>query len=158
MVISKMNFLTDTSWWLQLVVQTLIGSFLLLSIKKFYSIISNKLTNPFKKKGFIGKFVRKLNLKQLLKVRSIINDEVKINREIIKQYTYLSIFFMTIVVYLCTYIILIMLFNNLSGIANKNPLKFNIIFLIVTSPIYIFEVLYLNQKGFVDKIFKYRKK
>ncbi|WP_151803171.1 hypothetical protein [Acinetobacter guillouiae] len=152
-----MEFLTNPSWWMQLVIQAVVGAGLIVIIKRMYSFTSSRVTNPFKKKGFIGKFVRKLNLKQLLKVRSIINDEVKINREIIKQYTYLSIFFMTIVIYLCTYIILIMLFNNLSGIANKNPLKFNIIFLIVTSPIYIFEVLYLNQKGFVDKIFKYRK-
>lgn len=52
--------------------------------KKIYLILSTKVTNPFRKKGFIGKLVRKSNLKQLLKVRSLINNEVKINREVIK--------------------------------------------------------------------------
>lgn len=153
-----MNFLTDISWWLQLVIQTLIGGFILLLIKKFYLIISSRITNPFKKKGFIGKFIRYFDLKTLRKIRIILKDETKINREVIKYYVYLAIFLLSLMIYFWLLICLTILSKDFRIYANSEIWSYNIFVLIIGSPMYIFEILYLNQKSLVDKIFKYRNK
>jgi len=41
--------------------------------------------------------------------------------------------------------------------ATNNNIAYIILVVIAASPIYIFEILYLNQKDLVGKIFKYRK-
>lgn len=157
MVISKMNFLTDTSWWLQLVLQTLIGGFILLFIKRFYLLTSNRITNPFKKKGFIGKFIRYFDLKRLRKIKVILKDEARINREVIKNYVYLAIFLLSLMIYFWLIICLTILSEDFRIYTNTKICIYNFFVLIVGSPMFVFEILYLNQKNLVDKIFKFRK-
>ena len=72
MVILKMEFLTNPSWWLQLVIQAVVGAGLIIIIKKMYLLVSSRVTNPFKKKGFIGRFIRYFDLKKLRIIRIIL--------------------------------------------------------------------------------------
>lgn len=153
-----MNFLTDTSWWLQLVIQAVFSAGLLFIIKRIYSTVSSRVTNPFKKKGFIGKFIRYFDLKILRKIRVILKDETKINREVIKYYIYLAIFLLSLMIYFWLLICLTILSKDFRIYANSEIFSYNIFVLIIGSPMYIFEILYLNQKELVDKIFKYRNK
>lgn len=158
MVILKMEFLTNPSWWMQLAIQAVVGAGLIVIIKKIYSLVSNKFTNPFKKKGFIGRFIRYFDLKNLRKIRVILKDETQINRETIKQYAYLSIFLLSMMIYFWLLICLSILSEDFRVYSNKKAWIYNVFVLIIGSPMFIFEILYLNQKSLVDKIFKFRKK
>lgn len=131
--------------------------FYIIIYQKLYFIFSSRIINPFKKKGFIGRFIRYFDLKNLRKIRIILKDETQINRETIKQYAYLSIFLLSLIVYFWLLICLSIPSEDFRVYTNKKAWIYNIFVLIIGSPMFIFEILYLNQKSLVDKIFKFRK-
>jgi len=90
-------------------------------------------------------------------VRKTLKDEVKINKEIVKYSAYLIIFPLSLMIYFWLIICLTILSENFRIYANNHNLTYNTFILIVGFPIYIFELLYLNQKDLVEKIFKFRK-
>lgn len=151
-----MDFLTNSTWWLQLFIQTIVGATLLLLVKKIYYKLALKIKNPFNKRGFIGRIVRRFRLKDINKIKSIRQDRMKITQEISKKYAYMIIFIISILIYFWLIICLTILSEDFRSYTNKIWL-YNFFVLIVGSPIYIFELAYLNQKDFVQKLFKYKK-
>jgi len=152
-----MDFLINSNWWFQLIAQTIISAIILIVVKKIYLKLSTNITNPFNKKGFIGKKIRRLRLKDLKKVKNIRLDKVRISQEIVKKYAYLTIFIISVLIYFWLIICLTILSEDFRIYTNTKTWIYNFFVIIVGSPIYIFELLYLNQKDFVEKIFKYRK-
>lgn len=152
-----MNFLIDTTWWAELTIQTIASGLILLLIKKTYTTFSSKITNPFNKKGIIGRFIRYFDLKNLKKIRVILRDDAKITREITKNYAYLIIFTLSMMIYFWLIICLTILSKEFRIYTNSEIWVYNIFVLIVGSPMYIFEILFLNQNNYLKKIFKYKR-
>lgn len=142
-----MNELINNNWFVSIATGIIV-----MGIPKVFNFIKYHLG----KKGKVGRCIRKSNLKALLYVRKILKDEIKINREIIKYYAYLIIFLLSMMIYFWLIISLTILSEGFRFYAKNHNLTYNILVVIAASPIYIFEIVYLNQKDLVKKIFKYR--
>ena len=142
-----MNDLINNNWFVSIVTGLIVTG-----IPKVFNFIKHHLG----KKGKIGRCIRKSNLKTLLYVRKTLKDEVKINREVIKHYAYLMIFLLSMMAYFWLIIGLSILSENFRLYATNHNLAYILLVVITASPIYIFEILYLNQKDLIDKIFKFR--
>jgi hypothetical protein len=143
-----MNELINNNWFVSIATGLIV-----MVIPKVFDFIKHHLS----KKGIVGKLIRKSNLSTLIYVRKTLKDEVKINKEIVKYYAYLIIFLLSLMIYFWLIICLTILSENFRIYANNHNLTYNIFILIGGFPIYIFELLYLNQKDLVEKIFKFRK-
>lgn len=144
-----MNELVNNNWFVSIATGLIV-----MGIPKVFNFIKYHLG----KKGKVGRCIRKSNLKTLLHVRNTLKDEMKINREIIKYYAYLIIFLLSMMTYFWLIISLTILSEGFRLYANNHNIAYNILVVLAASPIYIFEILYLNQRDLVNKIFKYRKK
>ena len=144
-----MNELVNNNWFVSIATGLIV-----MGIPKVFNFIKYHLG----KKGKVGRCIRKSNLKTLLHVRKTLKDEIKINREIIKYYAYLIIFLLSMMTYFWLIISLTILSEGFRLYANNHNVAYNILVVIAASPIYIFEILYLNQRDLVNKIFKYRKR
>lgn len=143
-----MNELVNNNWFVSIATGLIV-----MGIPKVFNFIKYHLG----KKGKVGRCIRKLNLETLLHVRKTLKDEIKINREIIKYYAYLIIFLLSMMTYFWLIISLSILSEGFRLYATNNNIAYIILVVVAASPIYIFEILYLNQKDLVGKIFKYRK-
>lgn len=142
-----MNELVNNNWFVSIATGLIV-----MGIPKVFNFIKYHLG----KKGKVGRCIRKSNLETLLHVRKTLKDEIKINREIIKYYAYLIIFLLSMMTYFWLIISLSILSEGFRLYATNNNIAYIILVVVAASPIYIFEILYLNQKDLVGKIFKYR--
>lgn len=144
-----MNELVNNNWFVSIATGLIV-----MGIPKIFNFIKYHLG----KKGKVGRCIRKSNLKTLLHVRMTLKDEVRINREVVKYYAYLIIFLLSMMTYFWLIISLTILSEGFRLYANNHNVAYNILVIIAASPVYIFEILYLNQRDLVNKIFKYRKR
>ncbi|WP_151765712.1 hypothetical protein [Acinetobacter colistiniresistens] len=143
-----MNDLFNNSWFVGIVTGLIV-----LAIPKLFNFIKYHLG----KRGVIGKFFRKSNLKTLKRIRLIRNNETKVTHELIKKYCYLTIFLLGIMIYFWLIISLSILSSDFRSYINQKTLMYNVSTITIGLPIFIFEILYLNQKDFVEKLFKFIK-
>lgn len=146
-----MNEILNNNWFIGIV--TGLISYI---IPKFLKFLIN-VKYHFSKKGIIGKSFRYFDLRSLQKIRVILRDDTKIQRELIKNYAYLIIFLLSLLTYFWLIICLTILSADFRVFIHEKTLIYNIFAISTGMPIYIFETLYLNQKYFINKIYKFRK-
>ncbi len=146
-----MNEIINNNWFIGII--TGLISYI---IPKFFKFLIN-IRYHLSKKGILGRAIRYYDLKRLRKIKVILRDDTKIQREIIKNYAYLIIFLLSMMTYFWLIICLTILSSDFRFFVNNEKLIYNIYAITIGFPIYIFELLYLNQKYFVDEIYKFRK-
>lgn len=146
-----MNEIINNNWFIGII--TGLISYI---IPKFFKFLIN-IRYHLSKKGILGRAIRYYDLKRLRKIKVILRDDTKIQREIIKNYAYLIIFLLSMMTYFWLIICLTILSSDFRFFVNNDKLIYNIYAITIGFPIYIFELLYLNQKYFVDQIYKFRK-
>lgn len=146
-----MNEIINNNWFIGII--TGLISYI---IPKFFKFLIN-IRYHLSKKGILGRAIRYYDLKRLCKIKVILRDDTKIQREIIKNYAYLIIFLLSMMTYFWLIICLTILSSDFRFFVNNDKLIYNIYAITIGFPIYIFELLYLNQKYFVDEIYKLRK-
>ena len=146
-----MNEIFNNNWFIGII--TGLISYL---IPKLFKFLIN-IKYHFSKKGILGKILRNFDLKRLRKIRIILRDDTKIQREIMKNYAYLIIFLLSMMTYFWLIICLTILSSDFRFFVNNQKLIYNFYAITIGFPIYIFEWLYLNQKYFIDEIYKFRK-
>ncbi len=146
-----MNEIINNNWFIGII--TGLISYI---IPKFFKFLIN-IRYHLSKKGILGRAIRYYDLKRLRKIKVILRDDTKIQREIIKNYAYLIIFLLSMMTYFWLIICLTILSSDFRFFVNNDKLIYNIYAITIGFPIYIFELLYLNQKYFVDEIYKFRK-
>ncbi len=127
--------LSNMSWWLN-VLFTFIA---LGTIRYLFKVLSTTARG----------ISRKNRQKRAYKIKNIRQDDVLVTREIIKEYTFLLIFVLASIILIGWYV----RSPFLDSAAPGSPL-----FFILTSPIYILEIVYLIQAGFVSSVQQSRKK
>lgn len=146
-----MNEIINNNWFIGII--TGLISYI---IPKFFKFLIN-IRYHLSKKGILGRAIRYYDLKRFRKIKVILRDDTKIQREIIKNYAYLIIFLLSMMTYFWLIICLTILSSDFRFFVNNDKLIYNIYAITIGFPIYIFELLYLNQKYFVDEIYKFRK-
>lgn len=146
-----MNEIFNNNWFIGII--TGLISYI---IPKLFKFLIN-IKYHFSKKGILGKILRNFDLKRLRKIRIILRDDTKIQREIMKNYAYLIIFLLSMMTYFWLIICLTILSSDFRFFVNNQKLIYNFYAITIGFPIYIFEWLYLNQKYFIDEIYKFRK-
>ena len=146
-----MNEILNNNWFVGIV-----GGLITLIIPKLFKFLIN-IKFHLSKKGILGRAIRHFDLKRLRKIRVILRDDTKIQRELMKNYAYLIIFLLSMMTYFWLIICLTILSIDFRFFVNNEKLIYNIYAIAIGCPIYIFELLYLNQKYFVDEICKFRK-
>lgn len=146
-----MNEILNNNWFIGII--TGLISYIIPKLLKFLINIKHH----FSKNGVLGRFFRYFDLKSLRKIRIILRDDTKIQRELMKNYAYLIIFLLSFITYFWLIICLTILSTDFRFFINEKTLIYNIFSITIGIPIYIFEILYLNQKYFVNKIYKFRK-
>ncbi|CAM4196145.1 hypothetical protein F901_00834 [Acinetobacter dispersus] len=146
-----MNEIINNNWFIGII--TGLISYI---IPKFFKFLIN-IKYHLSKKGILGRAIRYFDLKRLRKIRVILRDETKIQKELMKNYAYLIIFLLSMMTYFWLIICLTILSSDFRFFVNNEKLIYNIYAITIGFPIYIFELLYLNQKYFVDEIYKFRK-
>lgn len=149
--------LQTPAWWFTAFFPVFILFLLGLFFKKIKDPVKKHLCHTFSKKGSIGRFFRKLRLKELQKIRKIRGDEVLFIQEIIKKYTYLILFTLSGFILFTLFIILSTTSREIAQLVKTDTTYYILLVLFITSPAYFFELLYLNQKEFVKKILEYRR-
>ena len=146
-----MNEILNNNWFVGIV-----GGLITLIIPKLFKFLIN-IKYHLSKKGILGRAIRHFDLKRLRKIRVILRDNTKIQRELMKNYAYLIIFLLSMMTYFWLIICLTILSSDFRFFVNNEKFIYNIYAITIGFPIYIFELLYLNQKYFVDEIYKFRK-
>ncbi|WP_151808150.1 hypothetical protein [Acinetobacter ursingii] len=143
-----MNEILNNNWFVSIVT-----GLLFYILPKFLL----KIKYHFSKKGILGRAIRYFDLKRLRKIRIILQDDTKIQKETTKNYAYLIIFLLSMMTYFWLLRCLTILSSDFRFFINNDKLTYNIYAITAGFPVYIFELLYLNQKYFVDQIYKFRK-
>lgn len=146
-----MNEIFNNNWFISIV-----AGLISLIIPKIFKFLIN-IKYHLSKKGILGRVIRHFDLKKLRKIRIILRDDTKIQRELMKNYAYLIIFLLSMMTYFWLIICLTILSSDFRFFVNNYELTYNTCAIAIGFPIYIFELLYLNQKYFVEEIYKFRK-
>jgi len=146
-----MNEILNNNWFIGIV-----GGLITLIIPEAFKFLIN-IKFHLSKKGILGRAIRYFDLKRLRKIRIILQDDTKIQKETMKNYAYLIIFLLSMMIYFWLILCLTILSSDFRFFINNYKLTYNIYAITAGFPIYIFELLYLNQKYFVDQIYKFRK-
>jgi hypothetical protein len=91
--IQKMNEILNNNWFVGIV-----GGLITLIIPKLFKFLIN-IKYHLSKKGILGRAIRHFDLKRLRKIRVILRDNTKIQRELMKNYAYLIIFLLSMMTY-----------------------------------------------------------
>lgn len=85
-----MNEILNNNWFVSIVT-----GLLFYILPKFLL----KIKYHFSKKGILGRAIRYFDLKRLRKIRIILQDDTKIQKETTKNYAYLIIFLLSMMTY-----------------------------------------------------------
>jgi len=148
--------LQNPSWWFT-------GIFFL-----FFGIFLKKLSNNWlpslltylsKKIPFLLRsYARRTKCKQLKQIRAKRFDDVLIIKEIVKNYVFLSIFLLSTLILISAYAGFSVDFRIFENNAKSHEQPVLAIMLILSTPTYAFEWLYLRQNSQLKRLLNYRQK
>jgi hypothetical protein len=152
-----LNNAQNPAWWFTGVFFILVGLIISVLIKKwipaFLGILSEKTT--FVARGLF----RRLRLNRLKKIKRIRFDDVLVTREIIKNYSYLILYIISILVVLTGLISTAIDFEtSMESLTIEKRKEFFQLVAVIVIPIYFLEVMYMVQSNYLSTLLKRRVK
>lgn len=129
------NDLINVSWWIKEIGPEFLSVLILWLFAKGIKVISSLKTNMNKRN----------KLKMLKRIKNIRNNNIKIIREIIKNYAYFIGFLVLASVYLYGIVLDV-------DLSKENNREFVKSLFLLSSPVFILEIMWLKQSKFLDEL------